>query len=153
MSPYETSSEDLSCSPVFNCKQVTHSSSSSGERFPEDLSPLSSSFPSTSEVITDFSESSPNYIEWSESSDNYIQFKEEKVTSSWPNFTLAKIPFEQLCYFVKRYLKSVDKNPRQTRMAGTWYGQKPEETFQVQSRRLQSTEWCSLSLAHVHRDC
>ena len=111
MSPYETSSEDLSCSPVFNCKQVTHSSSSSGERFPEDLSPLSSSFPSTSEVISDFSESSSNYIEWSESSDDYIQFKEEKVTSSRPNFTLAKIPFEQLCYFVKRYLKSVDKNP------------------------------------------
>ena len=111
MSPYETSSEDLSCSPVFHCKQVTHSSSSSGERFPEDLSPLSSSFPSSSEVVSDFSESSSNYIEWSESSDDYIQFKEEKVTSSRPNFTLAKIPFEQLCYFVKRYLKSVDKNP------------------------------------------
>ena len=31
MSPYEMSSEDLSCSPVFHCKQVTHSSSSSAE--------------------------------------------------------------------------------------------------------------------------
>ena len=113
MSPNETSSEDLSCSPVFHCKRATHSSSSSsGERFPEDLSPLSSSLPSSSELVSDFSESSSNYIEWSESSsDDYIQFKQERVTSSRPNFTLAKIPFEQLCYFVKRYLKSVDKNP------------------------------------------
>ena len=113
MSPNETSSEDLSCSPVFHCKQVTHSSSSSsGERFPEDLSPLSSSLPSSSKLVSDFSDSSSNYIEWSESSsDDYIQFKQERVTSSRPNFTLAKIPFEQLCYFVKRYLKIVDKNP------------------------------------------
>ena len=29
MSPNETSSKDLSCSPVFHCKQLTHSSSSS----------------------------------------------------------------------------------------------------------------------------
>ena len=29
MSPNETSSEDLSCLPVFHCKQLTHSSSSS----------------------------------------------------------------------------------------------------------------------------
>ena len=93
MSPYETNSEDLSCSPVFNCKQVTHLSSSSGEQFPEDLSPLSSSFPSTSELVSDFSEPSSNYIDWSESSDDYIQFKQEGVTSSRPNFTLAKIPF------------------------------------------------------------
>ena len=111
MSSYEMSSEDLSCSPVFNSKQVTHSSSSSGEQFPEDLSPVLSSFPSTSKLVSDFSESSSNYIDWSESSDDYIQFKQERVTSSRPNFTLAKIPFEQLCYFVKRYLKSVDKNP------------------------------------------
>ena len=49
MSPNEMSSEDLSCSPIFHCKQVTHSSSSSSsERFPEDLSPLSSSLPSSS---------------------------------------------------------------------------------------------------------
>ena len=83
MSPNETSSEDLSCSPVFHCKQITHSSSSSsGERFPEDLSPLSSSLPSSSKLVSDFSESSSNYIEWSESSDNYIQFKQERVTSS-----------------------------------------------------------------------
>ena len=96
MSPNETSSKDLSCSPVFHCKQVTHSSSSSsGERFPEDLSPLSSSFPSSSELVSDFSDSSSNYIEWSESSsDDYIHFKQERVTSSRPNFTLAKIPFE-----------------------------------------------------------
>ena len=95
MSPNEMISEDLSCSPVFHCKQLTHSSSSSsGERFPEDFSPLSSSLPSSSKLVSNFSESSSNYIEWSESSsDNYIQFKEERVTSSRPNFTLAKIPF------------------------------------------------------------
>ena len=59
----------------------------------------------------DMTSSSSNYIEWSDSSDDFIQFKQEKITTSRPNFALTQLPFEQLCYFVKRYLKSIENNP------------------------------------------
>ena len=118
-------SDDLSCSPVFRCENPQGISSSSGETFPEDSDELSPSdissssdekFPEDYDMTSsssnyDMTSSSSNYIEWSDSSDDFIQFKQEKITTSRPNFALTQLQFEQLCYFVKRYLKSIENNP------------------------------------------
>ena len=48
--------------------------------------------------------------------------------------------FRAVVLFCQEIFEKCRKKSRQTRMASTWYGQKPEETFQAQSQRLQSVK-------------
>ena len=131
-----------------NNSNITHiSESSDAELFPEDLSPLSSStddtsnfqkfqyFPVTPVFNTDSS---------SDSSDLYSQ---ESITRYRPNFTIARIPFEQLVYFLKRYLKSVERNPDKPEwpVHGMDKNQKRHFRRKVQDYKLQNDV-----LYHLH---
>ena len=94
-----------------NVLNITHvSESSSSEFFPEDLSSLSSSTHSDRHLPKLQYHAAKSTINTDSSSDS-SDFTQESVTRYRPNFTLAKIPFQQLCYFIKRYLKSVEHTP------------------------------------------
>ena len=91
-----------------NSGNITHiSESSGGETFPEDLSPLSSS---SSDDISSFPKVQ-YYPVTTYSSTDSSDFTMEGITRYRPNFSLTKISFEQLAYFLKRYLRSVELHP------------------------------------------
>ena len=111
--------------------------------FPEDLSPLSSSTDDDQPHFTKFE----HFTISTYSSSNLCDFTQESITRYHPNFTLAKIPFEQLCYFVRRYLKSVDQNPDKPEWPVNGMDKKQKRHFR---RKVQDYKLKNNVLYHLH---
>ena len=127
-----------------NFSDITHISESlESEMFPEDLSPLPSSTDDDQPHFTKFEHFPVSTYSSSDSCD----FTQESITRYHPNFTLAKIPFEQLCYFVRWYLKSVDRNPDKPEwpVNGMDKNQKRHFRHKVQDYKLKNNV-----LYHLH---
>ena len=127
-----------------NFSDITHiSESSESEMFPEDLSPLSSSTDDHQPHFTKFEHFPVSTYSSSDSCD----FTQESITRYRPNFTLAKIPFEQLCYFVRRYLKSVDRNPDKPEWPVNGMDKNQKRHFR---RKVQDYKLKNNVLYHLH---
>ena len=107
--------------------------------FPEDLSPVSSSSDDDNFCkFQYFPNMSNNRID--SSSDSSHMFTQESITWYHPNVTIARIPFKQLVYFLKRYLKSVECNPTRPEwpVHGMDKNQNRHFTCKVEDYKLQN---------------